>query len=56
MMQKPSKCCKRPGKYHIIYDCGGSSPDQEVILCNYHYNLDPAFQRNIKSIEEIKNA
>ena len=55
MMQEPSKCCKRESKYHIIYDCGVSSPDQELILCEHHYQLNEAFQRNIKSIKEIKN-
>jgi len=49
----PRVCCKkRPAKYKIVYDW--PPEPEEVILCEYHYNLDPAFQRNIKSIEEIK--
>ena len=52
-MNKTSRCCKRFGKYHIVYDCG-PDPDQEIILCEYHYSLDPAFQRNIKKIEALK--
>ena len=46
-------CCQRPSKYHIIYDCGSS--DQDMILCEYHYNLHESFKQNIRSIEEIKN-
>jgi len=46
------KCCKRPSKYEIIYDCG-PDPDQNLILCEYHYNLDPAFSRNIKTIKDL---
>lgn len=49
----PRKCCNRPSKYHIVYDCG--LDDQDLILCNYHYSLDSVFQQNIKSIEELKN-
>ena len=45
------KCCKKPAKYHIIYDCG--LDDQDLILCDYHYNRDSVFQRNIKSMERI---
>lgn len=53
LMQKPPKCCNRPGKYEITYDCG-PNPDQKLILCEFHYNLESVFQRNIKKIEEIK--
>jgi len=52
MKQEPSKCCNTPGKYHIVYDCGPDS-DQELILCEYHYGLHPAFKQNIKSIKEL---
>jgi len=52
--REPRKCCKRQSKYNIVYDCGPES--QALILCEYHYGLHPAFQRNIKTIEEIKNA
>ena len=51
-MRELRRCCKRSAKYQIVYDCG--QEDQELILCDYHYNLDPAFQRNIKKIEEVK--
>jgi len=48
------KCCKRKATREITYDCG-SGEEKGIILCNYHYDLDPAFQRNIKKIKEIKN-
>ena len=51
-MSESRKCCKRESKYHIIYDCGLS--DQDLILCDYHYNLHPSFKQHIKSIEELK--
>lgn len=53
MNQESRKCCNRPSKYHVIYDCG--LDDQDLTLCDYHYNLHEAFKKNIKSIEEIKN-
>lgn len=53
MIQEPRRCCKRPATKRIIYDCGIG--DQELILCDYHYNLDPAFQRNIKKIEDVQH-
>ena len=52
-MQEPRRCCKRPAKYDIVYDCGPE--EQHLILCEYHYGLDPAFQRNIKKMKELKN-
>ena len=47
------KCCNKPGKYKIIYDW---QVPEELILCEYHYNLDPAFSdvQFIKKIEELK--
>ena len=49
------RCCNnRPAKYDIVYNCGPNK-DQHLILCKYHYGLDSAFQRNIKTIKEIKN-
>lgn len=47
------KCCNKPSKYEIVYDCS-PDPDQELTLCEYHYNLDPAFSRNIKTIKELE--
>ena len=47
------KCCNKQGKFEIVYDCGIGI--QELVICEHHYNLDPVFQRNIKSIKEIKN-
>ena len=52
-LEEVRKCCKGFGKYYIVYDCG-PDPDQELILCEYHYGLDPAFQRNIKSMKELE--
>ena len=51
--REPRKCCKRPGTRKIVYDCGTN--DEELILCDFHYNLDPVFQKHIRTIEEIKN-
>lgn len=45
------KCCNRPSKYYIVYDCGPE--EQELILCQYHYDLDPSFKQYIKKIEEL---
>jgi len=53
MKQEYRRCCKRPGTKRIIYDCG--IEDQELILCEHHYNLDPAFQRKIKKMEDISS-
>lgn len=52
-MNQIRKCCKRPGRYQIKYDCG-RVPDQELILCEFHYNSDPVFQRNIKTMKEFE--
>jgi len=46
------KCCKNIAKYHITYDCG--LEDQELFLCDYHYNSNDVFKKFIKVIEEIK--
>ena len=51
MIQEPRRCCKRQAKYRIIYDCGPE--DQELVLCEYHYGLSPAFKRNIKDIKDV---
>lgn len=45
-------CCKRTPKYKIEYD-GGSSGNYKYVLCEKHYNSDPAFQRNIITKEEL---
>ena len=52
-MPKVVRCCRRPATKQIIYDSGDK--DQELILCDYHFNLDPAFQRNIKKLTELKS-
>jgi len=46
------RCCDNPARYDIVYDCSPDE-DQNLILCSYHYNLDPAFSRNIKSKKEL---
>jgi len=46
------RCCQNPPRYDIVYDCDPDE-DQNLILCSYHYNLDPAFSRNIKSMKEL---
>lgn len=52
-MKCTGRNCSRKPKYEIIYDCG--IENQEIILCDYHHTSDSVFQRNIKSIKEIKN-
>lgn len=52
-MSNSRKCCNRPSKYHIIYDAG--MVEQDLTLCAFHYELDPVFQRNIKSIVEVSD-
>jgi len=51
MMSNTRKCCTRPSKYHIIYDAG--IVEQVLTLCSFHYELDPVFRKNIKSIVEV---
>lgn len=57
MTPQKRKChgigCQRPVKFRVLYDCGRSG-DQELILCADHYTSDDSFQRNIRSIEELK--
>jgi hypothetical protein len=45
--------CKNPVKYSIIYD-GGESSDQELSLCESHYDSNPVFQKYILKIVEIE--
>ena len=52
-MNCSAKNCDRPSKYEIIYDCG-PDPEQELILCEYHYGKDSAFQRNIKTMRKVE--
>jgi len=52
-MIQPRKCCDRLSKYEIVYDCGPDE-DQFLILCEYHYNLDPAFSRHIKTMKVLE--
>ena len=54
--REPRKCCTRKATRKIVYDCGPN--DEEMLLCDFHFLLDPVFQKNIKhveKIEEIKN-
>lgn len=46
------KNCTRQPRWNITYDCGTSS--KKLILCDYHYTLDPVFQEEIQEIQEIK--
>ena len=43
--------CKKLPKWHLVYDAGIG--EQDLILCEFHYNSDKVFQRNIKTIEEV---
>ena len=47
------KECKKPVRFEIDYDW--SIESQTLLLCDYHFNLDPVFQRHIKNLVEIKN-
>jgi len=46
--------CKEKPKYDITYDSG--THDQNLVLCQKHYDSNPVFKQHVKKIEEIKNA
>ena len=45
------RLCKKLPKWNAVYDSGIG--EQNLILCEFHYNSDKVFQRNIKTIEEV---
>lgn len=45
--------CQTPAKFEIIYNAGTGK--QTLTLCPKHYDSDPVFKLNIKSIKEIEN-
>lgn len=46
------KCCDNKTKYQIVYDIGLEK--SEWLLCKSHYDSDHVFQKNIKTITELK--
>jgi len=44
--------CKEIPNKSIIYDCG-PNPNQELVICNKHYESNEVFRQFIKKIEEI---
>ena len=40
-------------QYEISYDVGVNG-NQDLVLCEKHYQSDPVFQQNILSIREVK--
>ncbi len=44
--------CKTAAKFEITYNAGTGK--QKLTLCNKHYNIDPVFKLNIKTITEVK--
>jgi hypothetical protein len=44
--------CKVSAKFEIIYNAGKGSK-QKLTLCSKHYNSDPVFKLNIKSLKDI---
>ena len=46
------KCCDNKPKYQIVYDIGLKS--SEWLLCKNCYGSNPVFQKNIKTITEVK--
>jgi len=48
-----NRCCKtRPERHRVKYSCG-ENPDEEMILCDYHFNLSPIMKEHIKKIEDF---
>ena len=52
-MTDSKRCCTRPSIYHVIYDAGITT--QDLTLCSFHYESNPAFKKNIKSITEVSD-
>ncbi|WP_182128409.1 hypothetical protein [Nitrosopumilus sp. b3] len=46
------KCCNQPSKFSIVYDAGNQQK-QELLICDFHYNCDEVFRKNILKIEEV---
>ena len=46
--------CKEKPKYEIIYDSG--THDQNLVLCQKHYDSNPVFKKNIKKIQELNES
>jgi len=54
MNKEIPRCCKtRPERYRVKYSCGQNA-DEEIIICDFHFNLSPIMKEHIKKIEEIK--
>ena len=45
--------CKKLPKWHVVYDAGITT--QDLTLCSFHYESNPAFKKNIKSITEVSD-
>ena len=45
--------CKTPARFEIIYNTG--IVKQTLTLCKEHYDSDPVFKLNIKTIKEIES-
>ncbi len=45
------RCCKKPSKFLIKYDCG--LQESEWHICAKHFEEDVLFQKNIKEKKEV---
>ena len=46
------KCCNNKTKYQIVYDIGLEK--SEWLICKSHFESIAVFQKNIKTITEVK--
>ena len=52
-MKCQGKNCKTPVRFEIIYNTGIDK--QTLTLCKEHYDSDPVFKLNIKTIKEVNS-
>ncbi len=45
------RCCKKPSKFLITFDCG--LQESEWLVCAKHFESNILFQKNIKKKETV---